>query len=418
MVRAMMRPVKALAVVAVCAALVLLALALPMPALAQSQPAQTLRPPVAALLQSVQAQLAAGKPQEALAAWRDLERKVPDTSNYERYIALRVRAAVMVALGDDAAAAADTEAALATQLATPEDRLVMWAQLSAFATKLNRPQAALQWATAYVQAGGQDDAVRAALVRAALALGQCKPVVEQLAVLVTKAERQGNKPPEAQLRAAAACQAKLSDDDGYYRALERLLQHYPSPAYWADAIARLQRRAGFHDRLLLDTFRLMRHVGVLQDPDDLMSTAQLAVEASLPGEARAVLQAGFEAGILGKGPGASVQQSLLVRAQKLAQAEAAQFEEAVAQAQRQSDGRQLFLLGQAALFEGQAERGVRLMEAALERGLARQPDDARLRLAVALVAVGRRSDAGRLFSALPERDGLSDLARLWLLALR
>ena len=403
---------------AVLAAMALWAFALPVPAFAQHPSVPTLRPPVAALLQSAQAQLAAGKPQEAMAALRDLERKVPDTSAYERYIALRVRAAVMVALGDEAAAAADTEAALAAQLATPEDRLAMWAQLSAFATKLNRPEAALQWATAYVQAGGQDDAVRAALVRAALALGQCKPVVEQLAVLVAKAERQGHKPPEAQLRAAAACQAKLSDDDGYYRALERLLQHYPSKAYWADAIARLQRRTGFHDRLLLDTFRLMRHVGVLQDPDDLMSTAQLAVEASLPGEAKAVLQAGFEAGILGKGTGASAQQALLARAQKLAQADAAQFEEALAQAQRQSDGRQLFLLGQAAVFEGQPERGVRLMETALERGLARHPDDARLRLAVGLAAVGRRADALRLFSAMPERDGLADLARLWLLALR
>jgi len=403
---------------AVLAAMALWAFALPVPAFAQHPSVPTLRPPVAALLQSAQAQLAAGKPQEAMAALRDLERKVPDTSAYERYIALRVRAAVMVALGDEAAAAADTEAALAAQLATPEDRLAMWAQLSAIATKLNRPEAALQWATAYVQAGGQDDAVRAALVRAALALGQCKPVVEQLAVLVAKAERQGHKPPEAQLRAAAACQAKLSDDDGYYRALERLLQHYPSKAYWADAIARLQRRTGFHDRLLLDTFRLMRHVGVLQDPDDLMSTAQLAVQASLPGEAKVVLQEGFEAGILGKGPGASAQQALLARAQKLAQADAAQFEEALAQAQRQSDGRQLFLLGQAAVFEGQQERGVRLMETALERGLARHPDDARLRLAVGLAAVGRRADALRLFSAMPERDGLADLARLWLLALR
>lgn len=414
----MIRSVRAHAMMAVLAAMALWAFALPVPAFAQHPSVPTLRPPVAALLQSAQAQLAAGKPQEAMAALRDLERKVPDTSAYERYIALRVRAAVMVALGDEAAAAADTEAALAAQLATPEDRLAMWAQLSAFATKLNRPEAALQWATAYVQAGGQDDAVRAALVRAALALGQCKPVVEQLAVLVAKAERQGHKPPEPQLRAAAACQAKLSDDDGYYRALERLLQHYPSKAYWADAIARLQRRTGFHDRLLLDTFRLMRHVGVLQDPDDLMSTAQLAVQASLPGEAKVVLQEGFEAGILGKGPGASAQQALLARAQKLAQADAAQFEEALAQAQRQSDGRQLFLLGQAAVFEGQQERGVRLMETALERGLARHPDDARLRLAVGLAAVGRRADALRLFSAMPERDGLADLARLWLLALR
>lgn len=170
------------------------------------------------------------------------------------------------------------------------------------------------------------------------------------------------------MRAAAACQAKLGDDDGYYRALQRLLQHYPSKAYWADAIARLQRLSGFSDRLLLDSFRLMRHVGVLEDPQDLMSTAQLAVEASLPGEARAVLQAGFDAGLLGKGPEAAAQQALMNRAQRLAQADQAQLDEAISQAQRQADGRALFLLGQAAISYGQRERGLGLMEAALGRG--------------------------------------------------
>lgn len=385
---------------------------------APSAQAESLRAPVAALLQSAQAHLGAGKPQEALAVLRDLERRVPDTSAYERYITLRLRAAVMVAAGDDGAAAADTEAALASNKGSAEERLAMLAQLSGFATKLNRPEAALQWATRYVQDGGQDDAVRAVLVRSALALGQCKPVIEQLAVLVGKAERQGQKPPEPQLRAAAACQAKLGDDDGYYRALQRLLQHYPSKAYWADAIARLQRLSGFSDRLLLDSFRLMRHVGVLEDPQDLMSTAQLAVEASLPGEARAVLQAGFDAGLLGKGPEAAAQQALMNRAQRLAQADQAQLDEAISQAQRQADGRALFLLGQAAISYGQRERGLGLMEAALGRGIAQHADEARLRLAVALSVAGRQAEANRLLQAMPERDGLADLARLWLLALR
>ena len=81
---------------AVLAAMALWAFALPVPAFAQHPSVPTLRPPVAALLQSAQAQLAAGKPQEAMAALRDLERKVPDTSAYERYIALRVRAAVKI----------------------------------------------------------------------------------------------------------------------------------------------------------------------------------------------------------------------------------------------------------------------------------------------------------------------------------
>lgn len=388
------------------------------PSPSSSQAPEALRAPVSAVLQSAQALLGAGKAQDAKAALQDLERKIPDLSVYERYISERLKAAVLLALGDDQGVITATEAAMGTGKATSEERRTLLAQLTGYTQKLNRHEDTLKWAAAYFEAGGQDDAVRGALVRAALARGECKPAVEQLTILVAAAERQGVKPPESQLRAAAACHAKLGNQDGYYRSLTQLLQHHPSKAYWADALARLQHRPEFADRLVIDAFRLMRHVGVMEDPDDMMSHAQLAVAASLPGEARSVLQAGFDAGRLGQGTASSAQRDLLARVNRLAQADQAQLDESERLAQKQADGRQLFLVGQAAMSYGQPERGLQLMEVAVQRGIAKNGDDAKLQLAVALVSAGRAAQARSLLTALPERDGLADLARLWLLALK
>jgi hypothetical protein len=130
------------------------------------------------------------------------------------------------------------------------------------------------------------------------------------------------------------------------------------------------------------------------------------------------LQAGFDAGRLGQGAAAATQRELLARVARLAQADQAQLDESERNTQQNKDGRQLFLVGQAAITYGQADRGLKMMEAAVQRGIAKNGDDAQLQLAVALGSVGRAGQARSMLAALPERDGLAALARLWLLALR
>ena len=385
---------------------------------AHAQSPDVLRPQLATPLQSVQALLAAGKPQEALVTLRDIERKISDRSLYENYMIERLKAATAVALSDDAAAVAALEASLKTEKASAAERVTIWAQLAGLSLKLKDVDGAGRWAAAYVQGGGQDDNVRAVLVRSALGKGDCATVVEQLALILAATERRGEKPPEGQLRASVACQAKLGQDDAYFRDLERLLGHHPKPEYWADLIARLQRRPGFADRLLLDSFRLMRHVGAMEDADDFLSAAQLAIRAALPGEALQFLKAGFDAGVLGKGPAASTQRDLLARVTREAAADKAQLPDAQKQADDSVESRRQFLAGQAAWSHGQTDVGVQLMQRALARGITRDPDDARLHLALALASAGRKDEARKLFAGLPPRDGLADLGRLWLLALR
>ena len=373
---------------------------------------------MAAALQSVQTLLAAGKAQEARLTLRDVEQKLVDRTPYENYLFQRLKAAAAVALSDDAAAAAATQEALVTGKASVEERRTMLAQLTGFALKLKDNAGVLKWSREHVESGGADENVRAALVRAALVQGDCTLAVEHLTVLIDAGERRGEKPAEPQLRALAACHAKLGRDDGYYAALERLLRHHPRKEYWADIIARLQRRPGFSDRMLLDSFRLMARVGAMEDADDFMSAAQLAVLAALPGEARAFLQVGFDSGALGKGPGAAGQRELMSKVSREAEADRSQLDEAQRQAASAADGRRLFQVGQAALSYGQPERALQLMEQALAKGIGRHPMDARLHHAIALAAAGRSAEAKRQFADLPAQDGLAELGRLWQLAVR
>lgn len=386
-----------------------------------AQPAgavDSLRPQMATALQAVQSLLTAGKAADARATLRDVEQKLLDRTAIETHVLERLKAATAVALGDDAGAAISTEAALNTGKAGVDERRQMLMQLTGFALKLKDHDATMKWAKAYIDGGGADENIRAALVRAALAKGECLPAVEQLAVLVAAAEHRGEKPAEAQLRAHVACQAKLGRDEGYYRELERLLSHHPRKEYWADLIARLQRKAGFSERLLLDTFRLMRHVGAMEDAEDMMSAAQLAVLATLPGEARAFLQAGADAGVLGKGPGGQAQRDLLARVVRESDTDRAQLDDAERQAAAAADGRRLFLVGQAAWSYGQHERAVRLMEQAMSKGISRNAQDAKLHYGIALADAGKLPQARQILKELPAQDGLADLARLWLIALR
>lgn len=377
-----------------------------------------LRPLMATALQSVQTLLAAGKTAEAQATLRDVDQKIRDRSLFETYVFERLRAAAAVAAGDEPGALKFSEAAINTGKASPEERRGMLSQMVGFALKAKDHEATLKWARAYLEDGGTDEGVRSAVVRAALAKGDCGPAVDQLTVLIAAVEKRNEKPQEALLRAQVGCQAKLGSDQGYYRELERLITHHPRKEYWADLIARLQRKAGFPDRLLLDTFRLMRHVGAMEDADDFTSAAQLSMLAALPGEAQAFLKAGVDAGVLGKGPAGATHRELLAKATRAAEADRAQLGDAEKQAAAGSQGRPLFLVGQAAWSYGQHDRAVPLMERALRLGVAPQPNDAQLHFALALASAGQSDRARSVLQGLAGQDGWADLARLWLIALR
>lgn len=381
---------------------------------------EALRAEVAKPLQAAQDALKAGKPADALARVREAE-GVANRSEYEVFFTNQTKGVAALAAKDTATAQTAFEAVADDKRFSPAERLNTLRVLPGLALKNQKPEQAILWARRYQAAGGQDRSVRLVLVQALFNTGDCPGTLGEVSPLLQADEAAEGKPSEDLLKLAGNCQLKTRDDLGYYQTLKRLVTHYPRAEYWADLLPRLQRQPGFAERLQLPALRLMRHLGVLEDADDFLDMAQLSLKAGLPGEARAVLDEGFAKGALGKGPGAPQHQRLLESTRKSAAEDEAQFTANEARARSAADGGALLNLGLAMATSGQTDKGLELMAQGLAKGVARQPNDAKLNLGAALLMNRHRDRAEPLLLGLagttPD-DGLADLARLWLLAVR
>lgn len=376
-----------------------------------------LRPEVARPLQAAQELIQAGKAAEALARVREAE-AVAGRSPYEVFTTERMKGSAAMLAKDPATAIQAFEAVVEARRLPPAEQLPLLRALAVLSLSAGQPQAAARWARRYFSEGGGDPALRTTLVQALYAADDFAGTAQEAASLVAAEEAAGKAPAEDLLKLLAVCQNKLQDEAGYTRTLEKLVTHHPRPEYWADLLSRIQHQPGFTDRLLLDTFRLMRHTGALEDASEYLDMAQLALLAGLPGEARSVVEQGYAQGLLGKGSAAERHQRLRDKARQLAAEDRAQFAASEATARAARDGAPLVSLGLAALSEGQTDQGLALMQQGLAKGVQRHPEDARLRHAVALLQAGRRAEAEPLLRAITAGDGSGDLARLWLLATR
>lgn len=380
-------------------------------------PAEGVRPALGVIFQAAQDQLKAGNAPGALNALQEAD-KIADRTAFENFNLNRVRGSVALVARDFALARRSLETVVNDARLTPADRRSVLQSLVVATQRLNDHAAAVRHARAFFESGGQSDAVRGALVRSLFTVKDWVGVGQEAPRTVADIEAAGRKPDEELLKIWATAMGESKNESGYLQAIEALVRHHSSPDYWGDLIARLQNRPGFADRLLIDSFRLMRHTESMIDAEEFINLAQLATAAALPGEALQVLDDGFKAGVLGKGPSAAAHRDLRARAAKAATDDKAQLAQSEGSAEKAGDPSRLFAVGEAALSYGQADKGLALMEKALAQGIRRNPEDAQLRYAVGLLKAGKRAQAEPILRGLKGQDGAADLARLWLLAVR
>src|SRR5690606_13809152 len=119
--------------------------------------------------------------------------------------------------------------------------------------------------------------------------------------------------------------------------------------------------------------------------DEYMEMAQLALQAGLPFEGMEILEQGFAAGILGAGSDAGRHARLRALAQRQRE-EAAARQSAEAEAAAQArDGNALVRAGYAYVTMGEPARGIAMIERGIAKGALQRPEEARLRLGMALL---------------------------------
>ncbi len=385
--------------------------AAPAPAAAASAP--SLRPETAKPLSAAQDAVRAAKYADALARIAEAE-AVPALTAYERYIVLRLKGPALFGSGDQAGALAVFEQVVDSALLPAEEKNNLTETTIKLALQLKKYDTAGALMKTYLANRGANAEIAALYPQVLSLLGDHAGVIAQLLPVVAADAAAGRTTPEATLRLLASSQNSVKDSVGYLATLTRLAGSTGKTDYWDELINRTVRKDGFADeRLRLDVYRLRQVVGIALEGDEIGDMAYRANQAGLPAEAQALLEAGYKAGLLGKGPNAAADQKLRESATKAAAQDRATLAESEAAALKAANGNALYGLGMALSATGAHERGLALITQGIAKGGLRRPDEVQLHLAQVALRAGKLDQAKAAFAAVKGNDGTADLARLF-----
>jgi hypothetical protein len=375
--------------------------------------AQAVRPEVGKPLQQASDLLKAGKARDALAKVREAD-AMPGKTPGEQLMIDRMKGAAAQRAGDNATAIEAFEAVFNSgKLSGPEQ--AQTAESLAFAYSQQKDWARTgQWAQRAQAAGSTSAQLKQLQAYVQSQSGDYAAIAKEAQAAVAAAEAAGRRPDEGDLLRLADAQQRSGNTAGRTGTLDKLLAYYPKKEYWAIFLAQLPRKSGFSDRFSLDVLRLKLATGTLTKTEDFMEMAQLSLQAGLPTEGRAVIDKGFASGALGTGAEAERHKRLRDLAVKRESETTASIDKEIREAGAAKSGDELVRVGYLLASMGQFDKGLPLIEQGIAKGGLKRPEDAKLRLGLALLQSSKnKSKAVQTLRSVQGGDGAADLGRLW-----
>ena len=375
--------------------------------------AQGVRPEVGKPLQQASDLLKAGKAREALAKAREAD-AISGKTPTEQLMIDRMTGSAAQRAGDNAAAIAAFESAFASGR-LPGGEQAQVAESLAFAYSQQKNWAkTTEWANRARAAGGNSAQLNQLITYVQSQSGDHALILRDAQAQVHAAEAAGRRPGEDDLLRMADAARRLNNNAAYSHALDSLVMNYPKKEYWSAHLSSIQRKPGFADRLSLDVMRLKFANGLISKTDDFMEMTQLALQAGFPVEARLIVDKGFASGALGTGEQAERYKRLKDLVIKRQAESAAGLAQAAGEAAALSEGNELVKVGTVYASMGQFDKAIELIEKGIAKGNLKRPDDAKLRLALALAQVPKtRAKGVQMLHSVTGSDGTSDVAKLY-----
>ncbi len=375
--------------------------------------AQGVRSEVGKPLQQASDLLKAGKAKEALAKVYEAD-AVGGKSPAEQVMIDRMKGSAAQRAGDIATAVAAFEATMASgRLSTGEQAQVAESLAFAYSQQKNWAKTT-EWVNRARAAGGNSPQLNQLSTYVQSQSGDYAQLFRDAQAQVSAAEAAGRRPAEDDLLRMADAARHVNNHGAYSHALDSLVVNYPKKEYWNAHLASIQRKPGFADRLSLDVMRLKFANGLISKTDDFMEMTQLALQAGFPVEARVIVDKGFAAGALGTGEQAERHKRLRDLVVKRQAESAAGIAQAASEAAALKEGNELVKVGTVYASMGQFDKAIELIEKGIAKGNLKRPEDARLRLALALAQSPRTRARGvQMLHAVTGSDGTSDVAKLY-----
>jgi tetratricopeptide (TPR) repeat protein len=226
----------------------------------------------------------------------------------------------------------------------------------------------------------------------------------------------GRRPEEDDLLRLADAYRHTGNKVGDLQDKEHLVTYYPSnKQYVGIYLSDLPGKPGFSSRFSLDLLRLRLASGNVTTAPDYMEMAQLLLQAHLAAEAKVVVDKGYAAGVLGTGAEASRHQRLRDLINKTLVDSKATLEKRAADAKTEKTGEDLVSVGTEYASMGQYDEAVALIQQGIAKDALKRPEDAKLRLGVAMLQAGKsKPKAVQVLRSVQGTDGAPDVARLYI----
>jgi hypothetical protein len=392
-------------------------LAAPFVAAEEAAPAKntnTVRPEIGKPIQAAIDFVKAKKGKEALAKVRETD-AIADKTPYETFVIQEVLGQAAAMAGEAATAARAFEAAAGSAQAKENEKLQFLAAAASQYYVARDYAKCAELAGHYLKDGGSEKSVRTLQIQSLYLGNDFARSNRELQADLQADEQAGRTPTEDRLQLLSSVAQKLQDNTAYANALEKLVAHYPKRDYWLAVIYATASRANFSDRLSLDLGRLKLATNTMRSTGEYVEMAQLSLQAGYPAEAKKIIDQGYAANLLGSGADADRHKRLRDLAAKNLAEDRKTLGQDDAQAANAKDGTALLNTGFNYVLNGQADKGLAMMEAALKKGGLKRIDDARLHLGYAYHVAGQEAKAAQHFKSVQGNDGTAALARLWVL---
>ena len=354
----------------------------------------------------------AGKAKEALAKLSGVSGSGPE----DTYMIARIKGAAYQRMGDNGAAAQQLEAAFATGHVPASEAGPLAETIAGVYAQQHNNAKAMQWVEKAKAAGDNSGTLRQIQDYVQGSSGDYNQIARDNAAKVQSAISAGRRPEEDDLLRLADAYRHTGNKAGDLQVKEQLVTYYPTnKQYVGIYLSDLPGKPGFSSRFSLDLLRLRLSTGNVTTAADYMEMGQLLLQAQLPAEAKAVLDKGYAAGVLGTGADAARQQRLRDLITKTAAESAASLEKRTAEAKAGKTGDDLVSIGAEYASMGKFDEGIALIQEGIAKDKLKHPEDAKLRLGIAMLQSGKGKPAAvKQLRSVQGTDGAPDVARAYI----
>lgn len=403
----MTKPTLAACTVALC-----LSFGLAQGAAAEDKVSRALEKPLKACNDAFQAK----KFDEAIAACKQGE-ELPNRSDYDNFVINQLMGSSYVQTKRYPEAYPRLKAVVESPRVAAANKPGLLGALASIAFAQKDYAAAVDWADKAIAAGYDTPEERFLIASGYYLQNKFKDCDSAATDLVSREEKAGRHPTENSLKLLLQCQIQANNAAGQSRTFEKLVQYYPKPEYWQNAMLTLVNNAKSDERLKLQVYRLQEEVGTLKRADQYSEMVQLSMDQGLPAEALRIIDQGMQKNIFTdervKAQFSRYQQS----GQKALQNEKEDLPKAEHEADRTGNGDLLVGVGTSYLFNAnEANKAIQLIQTGISKGLQKVPlNDAYITLGLAYLKVKNNSEALKAFDKVDKNENYERLAKLWTL---